>query len=83
MPTRVAGQRPLHQTRIIMETTNKTTESKKNWLTKPLLAKHYQVSLRTISKWMMLDILVYVKVGRVVRFDTAACDAALKLYSVM
>lgn len=66
-----------------METTNKTTESKKNWLTKPLLAKHYQVSLRTISKWMMLDILVYVKVGRVVRFDTAACDAALKLYSVM
>ena len=66
-----------------METTNKTTESKKNWLTKSHLAKHYGVSVRTITKWKMIGLLVHLKVGRVVRFDTAACDASLKLYSVV
>jgi len=66
-----------------MQMKNTNTDPKKNWLTKALLAKHYEVSLRTITKWMSFGLLVYLKVGRVVRFDVAACDASLKQYSVV
>jgi len=66
-----------------MHIRNSSTDPKKNWLTKALLAKHYEVSLRTITKWMSVGLLVYLKVGRVVRFDLAACDASLKQYSIV
>ena len=58
-------------------------EIKRNWVTKELLAKHYAVSLRTITKWMATGLLVYFKVGRVVRFDAAASDASLKEYGMV
>ncbi len=62
---------------------NTNTGPKKNWLTKALLAKNYEVSPRTITKWISVGLLVYLKVGRVVRFDLAACDASLKQYSAV
>lgn len=66
-----------------MQNTNEKTDTKKHWATKSWLAKHYDVSVRTITKWMRIGLLVGFKVGRVVRFDTAASDASLREYGMV
>jgi hypothetical protein len=66
-----------------MQNTNEKIETKKHWATKSWLAKHYDVSVRTITKWMAIGLLVGFKVGRVVRFDTAASDASLREYGMV
>jgi hypothetical protein len=45
---------------------------------KKFLAERYKVTTRTIERWMKLGILPFSKLGhRTVRFNVAACDAAL------
>ena len=41
------------------------------------LAQRYQVSARCIQYWVARKILPVVKIGRCVRFNIPACDAAL------
>jgi phage terminase Nu1 subunit (DNA packaging protein) len=66
-----------------MQNTNEKTVTKKHWATKSWLAKHYDVSVRTITKWKAIGLLVGFKVGRVIRFDTAASDASLREYGMV
>jgi hypothetical protein len=44
------------------------------------MAVRYQVSVRTIDNWCVDGTLPYVKRGRVVRFDTQECDAAMRKF---
>lgn len=60
-----------------------TTEAAPKWATKKKLAKHYGVCPRTISNWTALGYLVFFKIGRVLRFDIAACDASLKEFGLI
>ena len=47
-------------------------------VTKEQIALRYSVAIRTVDYWMSRHIIPYVKPSaRCVRFDTAACDAAL------
>lgn len=67
-----------------MNTINpKTSDAGPKWATKKKLAKHYGVCPRTIGNWLQLDLLVFFKIGRVLRFDIAACDASLKQYGLI
>jgi excisionase family DNA binding protein len=50
------------------------------WLTKPEIARHFKCSVRHINDLMHRRILPYLKIGRFVRFDLAACDQAMKAY---
>jgi len=51
-------------------------------LTKEKIADHYGIGLRTVNAWMKKRILPYLKIGRVVRFNLADCDAALSKFKV-
>jgi hypothetical protein len=42
------------------------------------VAGRYQVSVRTITKWMRQRVIPFIRIGHVIRYDAAACDAALK-----
>ena len=53
------------------------------WLTKAALAQHYCISLRTVTNLMRRRVLPYVKIGHVVRFDSEACEQAMKKYEVV
>jgi hypothetical protein len=44
------------------------------------LAKRYRVSDRLIQYWVAKKILPVVKIGRCVRFNIPACDAALRKF---
>lgn len=48
------------------------------WLTKTEIAKHLKCSIRHINNLMCRRVLPFVKLGRFVRFDRAACDLAMK-----
>ena len=50
------------------------------WLNKAEIAHHYRCSVRHINKLMGRRILPFLKMGRFVRFDPAACDQAMKRY---
>ena len=50
------------------------------WLNKAEIAKYYGCSLRHVHNLMSSRILPYVKIGRFVRFDLAACDSSMKQY---
>lgn len=50
------------------------------WLTRSDLAQHFKCSVRHINKLMNRRILSFLKIGRFVRFDLAACDQAMKKY---
>ena len=54
------------------------TTTDRRFADKRLLAQRYGVSPRTITNWMSAGLLAFFKVRRVVRFDVAACDAALR-----
>ena len=51
-------------------------------LTKEEIAGHYSIGLRTVNAWMKKRILPYLKIGRVVRFSLADCDAALSKFKI-
>ena len=53
------------------------------WLTKADLALHYSISLRTVTNLMRRRVLPYVKIGQVVRFDTLACEQAMRKFEVV
>ncbi len=53
----------------------------RRFFTKAMMARHYEVSARTITNWMRLGLLVYFKIKNVVRFDLDASDAMLKHYN--
>jgi hypothetical protein len=48
------------------------------WLTKREVAVHFKCSVRHINSLMKRRVLPYVKMGRFVRFDVAACDLSIK-----
>lgn len=50
---------------------------------KKTLAERYDVCERTITNWMNAGLLVFIKIRRVVRFDVAACDAALRQQGIV
>ena len=50
------------------------------WANKAGIAQHFKCSTRHINKLMRRRILPFVKIGRFVRFDIAACDQAMKTY---
>ena len=60
-----------------MQTTENTAPDR-HFADKQTLAERYGVSPRTITNWMRADLLAFFKIRRVVRFDVAACDAALR-----
>ena len=62
-----------------MKEINENGDAKEQtWVPKTKLARRYGVSPRTIANWQALGLLVFFKVGRVVRFDIAGSDASLK-----
>jgi excisionase family DNA binding protein len=52
------------------------------WRTKRQIARHLKCSVRHINKLMKRRVLPFLKMGRFVRFDVAACDLALKRIEV-
>ncbi len=50
------------------------------WKTKAQIAAHFTCHIRTMTKYMKRRILPFVKIGRWVRFDLAACDKAMKKF---
>ena len=58
--------------------TIENTAPDRRFADKQTLAERYGVSPRTITNWMSDGLLAFFKVRRVVRFDVAACDAALR-----
>ena len=47
------------------------------WLTINEVAQRYRVSVRCIRNWMAQGIIPFLRIGRVLRFNPVACDAAL------
>lgn len=63
--------------------TNGTTpNSVGKLLNRDEIAARYSVSLRTITNWEQRRILPYIKIGRLVRFDTERCDRALAAFEI-
>jgi excisionase family DNA binding protein len=52
------------------------------WVAKEVIAQHLGIGMRTVNTWMKRRILPYAKIGRVVRFNIADCDAAMKKFQV-
>lgn len=52
------------------------------FLPKQEIAKRYQISVRQVTNLMRRRILPFVKVGRMVRFNTQSCDKALMQFEV-
>lgn len=52
------------------------------WCNRVGIAHRYAVSLRTVDSLRKRRILPHVKLGRVIRFNTAACDKALQAFEV-
>jgi hypothetical protein len=50
------------------------------WSNKAELARHYRCSIRHINSLMNRRVLPFLKIGRFVRFDLAACDRAMSRY---
>jgi hypothetical protein len=51
-----------------------------HWLNKAEIADHYKCSERHINKLMERRVLPFLKMGKFVRFDLAACDRAMRRY---
>lgn len=46
------------------------------------ITHRYGICRRSTQNLMNRRILPYVKIGRIVRFDVAACDAAMKKFEI-
>jgi len=57
-----------------------TDPKEQSWKTIQQMADRYQVSMRTIANMMEDGRLPYYKIGRVVRFNLAECDRALRAF---
>ena len=51
-----------------------------DWRNKGEIARHYCCSVRHINSLMNRRVLPFLKLGRFVRFDIAACDRAMSRY---
>jgi len=51
-----------------------------DWVNKSDIARHFKCSVRHVNELMNRRILPFLKIGRFVRFDLAACDEAMKKY---
>jgi hypothetical protein len=73
---------------ISMSTNTNSTEKspeepQARFVTKPGLARRYQVCPRTIENWMRSKMVPFLRIGkRGVRFDPEACDRALSRFIV-
>jgi hypothetical protein len=52
------------------------------WTDRRGIAGHFKVSERTVSNLMRRRVLPVTKIGRIVRFNVAACEAALKAFEL-
>ena len=59
---------------------NVVTMATTEWRTKEEMAQYYRCNVRTVTNLMRRRILPFVKIGRIVRFDLAACDSAMRRY---
>lgn len=50
------------------------------WVNKRELARHFACSPRTINNLMARRILPYSRIGKILRFDLAACDRAMQRF---
>jgi hypothetical protein len=66
-----------------MQTATDDSGAKPKWANKVTTAKHYNVCERTITNWHALGLLVFFKIGRVVRYDLVASDASLKEHGMI
>jgi len=60
--------------------TTETQNLPSPWRNKRQIAEHYGWDIRTITNFMRRQILPYVKLGRLVRFDVGECDQAMEKY---
>ncbi len=58
----------------------KSNPAAAQWLNKAEIADHYKCSERHINKLMERRVLPFLKMGRFVRFELAACDQAMRRY---
>lgn len=66
-----------------MEKATNDSELRQRWANKEAAAEHYAVCERTITNWHALGLLVFFKIGRVVRYDLVASDASLKEHGMI
>lgn len=52
------------------------------WRDRKEIANHFGISERSVSNLMRRRILPHVKLGRIVRFDLAACESAIKAFEL-
>ena len=50
------------------------------WTDRCGIARHYQVSLRTVAKFTQGRVLPSTKIGRVVRYNVGRCDEAMLVF---
>lgn len=55
---------------------------KKKLVKKPVIARRYDVSERTIQAWMDENKIPFAKIGYMMRLDPEACDRALARFNV-
>jgi excisionase family DNA binding protein len=53
-----------------------------HWLTREQIARRYQVSIRSVDYWIEDRRLPHYRLGRLVRFDPAECDVALRAFHI-
>jgi len=66
--------------KLPMQPQENTVPTGIQWINKAEIAHHFRCSIRHVNKLMNRRILPFVKIGRFVRFDLAACDHAMKNY---
>lgn len=52
------------------------------FVNKPVIARYYSVSARTIDNWMQWGLIPFIKIRGVVRFRLSEVDAALARFEV-
>ena len=52
------------------------------WHDRKGIASHFGISERSVSNLMRRRLLPYVKLGRIVRFDLAACESAIMAFEL-
>jgi len=50
------------------------------WRDRRGIAEYFGLSERSVSNLMRRRVLPFVKIGRIVRFDLAACETAFKVF---
>jgi hypothetical protein len=66
-----------------MQIINNTTDNPKHYGKKVNMVNRYGVCAKTIHKWTQMELLIYIKIGRVIRYDMEACDASLRRHGYL